>query len=422
MIRSLSLALGLLLLAAAPAHAEQVELTAQARAADAEFLLTATPPRSAATICMVDTGVNVNPDTSGVIARLTISDAPSDQSPTLHGTQMAMFISAQRNAFGTVGFWPAARIVSVRANIAGQDRFSPSDYTDGVKLCSDVATLFGVKVIVLPLSSELPLAPEDASDLKEELAAAHDVGINVVAAAGNLDGRAVGTPANLPGVISVGATHSGTGALCGFSAASASFLAPGCGLDGADPATGAPSLDQQGTSEASAIFAAALAALRTWRPDLSADDAAGVLRSSATRTTAGPGLDLAAAFRASGLTSIVGEPVAAVPSPQPPPQPTATPSAPKSRLLRPKIHVRSRGAGRRRTVVVKATNRPARTQLSVSVYARTSKGKLRLTVTRIRTSATVEIRTRSWRRIKAHFVDPTKQRLDSAETVFNNHT
>ena len=304
---------------------------------------------------------------------------------------MAMFIGAQPNGFGMVGFWPTARIVSVRANIAGQDRFTPSDFTDGVKLCSDVATLLGVKVIALPMSSELPLTAGDASDLKEELSAAHDLGINVVAAAGNTDGRSVGAPANFPGVIAVGGTHTGSGALCGFSATGASVLTPGCALDGADPSTGAPSLVQQGTSEASVILAAALAALRTWRPDVSADSAVRLLTEHATRTIDGLNLNLAAAFRAAGLASIVGAPIgnaSPTPEPSPAPSPTATPtpSAPplKVHLPKPKLTVRTHGVGRKRILVVKAANRPPKTRLSVSVYARTPKGKLRLSVKRVR--------------------------------------
>ena len=109
MIRAVSLAFAIALLAAAPAAAEPVELTRQAKAAHTEFLLTATPPGPAATICLVDTGVNVNADTAGVIGRLAFTGEASDQSLTLHGTSMAMFIGAPSNGFGMVGIWPAAQ-------------------------------------------------------------------------------------------------------------------------------------------------------------------------------------------------------------------------------------------------------------------------------------------------------------------------
>ena len=109
MIRHLSLAIFASLAFASSASAEQVEITAQAKAARAEFLLSAIPPGPAAAICLVDTGVNVNPDTSNVIARLSVSGPASDESPTLHGTQMAMYIGAPLNGFGMVGMWPHAR-------------------------------------------------------------------------------------------------------------------------------------------------------------------------------------------------------------------------------------------------------------------------------------------------------------------------
>ena len=176
---------------AAPAAAEQVDVTSQAKAARAEFLLSAIPPTPAAAICMVDTGVNVNPDTSSVIARLKVSGQATDQSPTWHGTQIAMFIGAQANRYGMVGLWPAARVVSIRANVPGQDTFIASDYIDGFKRCYDTAAVYGTKVIALALSSNVALTTEDATVLQEEVDVARASGISVVAAAGNSNGQPV---------------------------------------------------------------------------------------------------------------------------------------------------------------------------------------------------------------------------------------
>ena len=57
-MKRLVLAFLLLLVASPAAGAEPIEVTAQAKAAAADFLLRATPPGPAATICLVDTGVN----------------------------------------------------------------------------------------------------------------------------------------------------------------------------------------------------------------------------------------------------------------------------------------------------------------------------------------------------------------------------
>ena len=292
----------------ATAMAEQVEVTAQSKAARADFLLRSTAPSLGATICLVDTGVDINPDTTAIVDRLKITGEATDQSPTKHGTQMAMFIGAPANGYGMVGIWPAARIVSVRANVPGEDAFTPAGYINGVKLCNDVALLYGIKIIALPLSSELALSPNDQQALQEEVDAARETGISVVAAAGNNYGRPVGAPANITGVLPVGASDSSSGGLCTFSATGALLIAPGCAIDGADPITGAPSTQQQGTSHAAAIAVAAVSALRTWRPDLSPNDVDRLLNETATPSLGGRNLDLAAAFRAAGLASVSGPP------------------------------------------------------------------------------------------------------------------
>jgi hypothetical protein len=404
MIRLGVITLSLAALLAAPAAAEQIDVTAQAKAARAEFLLSAASPNPAATICMVDTGVNVNPDTSGVIARLAVSGEATDLSATLHGTQMAMFMGAARNGFGMVGLWPAARMVSVRANLPGQDAFSTAGYINGIRTCGDATMAYGVKVVVLPSSSPLPFAPAEEAALRDEILGLRATGINVVAAAGNSGGMSVGLPGTIPGVIAVGASDTVTGAACGFSAAGTTLSAPGCTLDGADPVSGTPLTAQQGTSESSVLVATALAALRTWRPDLGPDEAERLLAA-----TAHPVLDLTAAFGAAGLAS-VAPPVPAtaistpIPSPQPSPQPTATP---QRRLAKPSVIARLSGSGPKRTLTVRAANRPRGARLTVRVYARGSHGKLRRVASQTQQSATVRLRVRGWRRVTAAFSDPS---------------
>src|SRR3954454_9813928 len=108
----------LALTGAPPADAEYKTTTSQAVAAHAEWLPYAPPPpNGAAAVCLVDTGVDLNPDTSPtVIDRIALDGGgTSDLSPSKHGNQMAMVMGAPLNGWGMVGFWPGVRIVSVRA-------------------------------------------------------------------------------------------------------------------------------------------------------------------------------------------------------------------------------------------------------------------------------------------------------------------
>src|SRR3954454_13630341 len=107
----------LALTGAPPADAEYKTTTSQAVAAHAEWLPYAPPPpNGAAAVCLVDTGVDLNPDTaSNVIARIALDGGdPSDLSDSKHGTEMAMVMGAPINGWGMVGAWPQVRIVSVR--------------------------------------------------------------------------------------------------------------------------------------------------------------------------------------------------------------------------------------------------------------------------------------------------------------------
>jgi hypothetical protein len=412
MIRAFATALTLALAGAVPAAAEQVEVTAQAKAARADFLLKATPPGPAAVICLVGTGVDPNADTPGVIDRISLEGPIFDTSPTSHSTRMAMYIGAPSNGFGMVGIWPAARIVSIRANIAGQDAFTPAGFNFGLKQCDKDATFYGIKVAVLTMSAETPLTADETEAIGGTVAAARAHGLNVVIAAGDNSGRGPGVPANFPGAFSIAAASSSSGGLCPFSATGALLVAPGCTLDGAD-ATGQPTTTDQGTGYSAAIVAASLAALRTWRPDLTPDEADRLLSDTAA---AGHRLDLGAAFTAAGFGALV--PPVVTPSPAPPAAPPP-PVVVKRRLAKPKFTVRASGHGAKRTITVRLKNRPKGAKASVRVYVRGRHGTLKRAATRTRSSSVIRIRVRSWRRVTAGFSDPTGQRLPSLSAILN---
>src|SRR5213592_2980095 len=132
----------LALTGAPPSAAEYKTTTAQALAAHAEWLPYAPPPEhGAAAVCLVDTGVDINPDTATtVIDRIALDGGdPGDQSPSKHGTQMAMVMGAPINDWGMVGFWPGVRIDSVAVRLGPDGRLSYSTYRTGLQRCIDRA-------------------------------------------------------------------------------------------------------------------------------------------------------------------------------------------------------------------------------------------------------------------------------------------
>src|SRR3954470_4301932 len=143
----------LALTGAPPATAEYKTTTAQALAAHAEWLPYAPPPpNGAAAVCLVDTGVDLNPDTaSNVIARIALDGGdPSDLSDSKHGTQMAMVMGAPINDWGMVGFWPGVKIVSVRPSFGASGRFPYAGYRNAIEACVERASSLHLVAIALP--------------------------------------------------------------------------------------------------------------------------------------------------------------------------------------------------------------------------------------------------------------------------------
>lgn len=311
-----AVALAALLLLPSAAGAETA-ITTQAVADNGAFLPYAPAPAQLAGLCLVDTGVNLNPDTEGVVVDRTAIDHASgeDVSLTLHGTVMAMMAGAPANGWGMVGTAPRAiQMISVRVLEPGATTFPFSSYAAGITECLQLRHKYNIRVINLSLGvSEMPTS-EGYEEVGNAVKEASDYGVALVAAAGNDDGGAVEYPAAYPGVLSVGATDTQGGGFCSFSnrGEGLRLLAPGCDLDGAEPTTGAANYNYwQGTSEASAIAAAALDALDSYQPGLSPEAAEKDL------TEADNGvLDIAQTFRNAGLGAIVTAGEAAEPGAQ----------------------------------------------------------------------------------------------------------
>jgi hypothetical protein len=281
-------------------------ITAQAVADGGAFLPYAPAPAQVAGLCLVDTGVNLNPDTEGVVVERTALDGGSgnDVSSTLHGTLLAMMAGAPANGWGMIGTAPhAIQIVSVRIVEPEQTTFPFTAYSSGITECLELRHKYNIRVINLSLGSSEEPSAEAIEFVGNAVERATNYGVAVVAAAGNDDGGPVEYPAAYPSVLSVGATDTQGGGFCSFSnrGEGLRLLAPGCDLDGANPVTGEPDYDYwQGTSEASAIAAAALDALDSYQPGLSPEAGEKDL------TEADNGvLNIAQTFRNAGLGAIV---------------------------------------------------------------------------------------------------------------------
>src|SRR5437763_9616949 len=138
-------------LATAPtARAERV-FTSQAVAADAVDIGWLEPPAQRAAVCLVDSGVDMNPDTANVIARLAVDGGDGgDVSSEKHGTLMAMIASAPYDGFGMVGAAPSVNVVSVRAmSPGGGETYTSADVTGAIRLCQKKRLAYNIKVLEL---------------------------------------------------------------------------------------------------------------------------------------------------------------------------------------------------------------------------------------------------------------------------------
>jgi hypothetical protein len=306
----------------------EVAVSTQAQADDGGFLAYAPAPAQPSGLCLVDTGVDVNPDTqTSVVYRSAIDGGTgNDVSPDSHGTIMAMMAAAPANGWGMVGTAPSAvQIVSVRILEPGQTTFPFAYYTAAINVCLQLQSEYNIKVINLSLGTSQTPSSADYTAIGSAVARANNYGVDVVAAAGNDTGGPLDYPAALPDVLSVGATDARMTGFCGFSnrGSGLRLLAPGCDLDAADPTSGVADENYwQGTSEASAIAAAALTALRAYEPTITPQAAEKDLTGADNGT-----LDIAQAFQNAGLADVVAAGTAAEAA-APSPGGSSAPSAP----------------------------------------------------------------------------------------------
>jgi hypothetical protein len=349
------------------ASAASPPITRQAAAAHAEFLAYAPPPAGGAkALCLVDTGVDANPDTTPGLVSATALDGGtgSDVDPLRHGTIDAAI--AGGFGHGVLGAWPQLKIVSIRATDNPDPGQLPSyqwdDYTAAITQCAKSLATAQVAASVIPLSSKIPPTPDQVTEFSDAIAKARAKDIALLAAAGNEPG-AVQLPGSQPGFLPVGAADTVAGGICPFSASTGlAFFAPGCTLDQID-AVDNPFCCGNGTSQASAFVAGVLVALRSYAPTLTALQATQLLVSTARNGN----LDASAAFKAAGLGAIVDAGTAAIPKPPPPAVAVAPPvpaAAPPVALARPRV---KRATWRRGVLLITLRSFPSGARLHAKI-------------------------------------------------------
>jgi Subtilase family len=358
----------------APAVGSELPFPSQQRQSDRGAPLPfASAPTRPAGLCIIDSGLTLNPDLEPVVVDREALDGgdPGDVDPGLHGTRMAMEAAAvPGNGWGMVGAAPGAvRIVSIRATNTA-DGLSFNAYKQGMLLCEIRAATYNIKVISLSVGFQGTPPPEQLSQLEDAVTEARSTyGLDVVAAAGNEGASQVSYPAAAPGVLAVGASNAQREP-CAFSntGPQLALLAPGCDLEEANPLTGTVEYNEAGTSFSEADDAAVLAALRAYRPDLGPEQAEQLMRSTAA--AAGGVLDVSALFRAAGLGGVIADGEAHEPKPQLTPAPTqarspaTTPTAKRrAHLVKPRVRIRRRG----KILTVRLLNLPRGDRLAASL-------------------------------------------------------
>lgn len=371
---------------ATQAAANELTVTAQAVFSHGEFLTQAPASPSQGVLCLVDSGVDVNPDTEAMLVgrESVLGGTTDDVTAYHHGTYVAMVAGAAANGWGMVGAWPGLRVLSVRALPEGTENLSGDAYRDGILSCRQAKRARGVDVKVIELALGGPMqgrTPAELADLNEAIARARADEISIVSAAGN-DGGPVNAPAALPGVLAVAAA-SRDGALCAFSSRGpeVDLAALGCGMDVAQVPGGEVGIGQS-TSLASAYAAGVLTALRSFRPDLTAVQAEAMLS-----TTVGGNLDAAAAFRTAGLGQLVDAYVPPPPAPQP-----AAPqcNAATAICVSPRV-TRATKRGRRVTIRLASVPKGAKTLVRVDGRRR-YQGRSKRIVLKVRRFKTISLR------------------------------
>jgi hypothetical protein len=408
--------------------------TVQQAAVDALFLQYAPAPPLPGIVCLVDSGVDPSPDTTPILAGnyalspgTNTADELAALNPPLpgghpdgHGTYMAMIAAAPANGWGMVGLAPTSvRIFNMKTLAAGQTTFAFSEYSSAISACQALTATMPVSVVNLSLGSGTQPTGEELEKLENDVRSAHKAGLGVIAAVGN-EGGSVQAPADVEGVLGVGASDANPanlGAFCPFSnrGTGLALLAPGCGSQSEPGAgngieiafsdDGAPAW-AEGTSEAAVLVSAAEASMRAYSPTLGYSKAQGCITSTLAN---GGNLDVAAAFDACGLGQVVSEGMATYRAANPAPTQPSNTGPPAATLFQTKPAQQpepriTRIAFKKHRLTITVADIPTGLRLRLVVQERGKLGRL-VTVAQTTTGRrTSTLRARRWDRIVATFL------------------
>ena len=228
-------------------------------------------------VAVIDTGVDfTHPEfVARAETRSLNPQSTVDSLGDFHGTAVASVVGAPSNGVGMVGVYPQASLYSYDADLSGE--ITNTDLIQGI---AEAARLKRV-VINLSVGSTRP-----DPLLDDAVLAAVRSGALIVAASGNFGPNSAPTyPADLPHVLTVGATdHAGLAAAFTSASDSVDLVAPGVGISVAVPylytVDGYQFLN--GTSFSAPIVSGAAALVWTMRSELDSGQIFGLLRSSAT--------------------------------------------------------------------------------------------------------------------------------------------
>ncbi len=250
---------------------------------------TLTPPRAGRPVTIIDSGIDItHPEFLGRANTETLNEQEPAGIGGEHGTSVASIVAAPANGVGIVGVYPEALLRSWDAAKGQGTQLETFQIVQGVIAAADK----GPGVINLSLGGD---TREDV--IEQAIYEAIRKGSLVVAASGNSgdDGNALGYPASIPHVLTVGASNPSNG-IAPFSSRSrfVDLAAPGVAIPIAT-ALSKGWRTGEGTSFASPLVSGAAAWVWTVRPALDASQLFEIMRRSAADVGA-PGRDDAAGF------------------------------------------------------------------------------------------------------------------------------
>ncbi|MFJ9522159.1 S8 family serine peptidase [Kitasatospora sp. NPDC101801] len=226
-------------------------------------------------VAVIDQGVDTtHPDLAGqVLPGYDPGGQGREKKPTVdHGTSMAAIIAAKGHGgnAGVVGMAPGAKILPIFKNTAANSDGIP----EGIRWAADN----GARVINLSQTSPGAASPR----MNDAIAYAAAKDVLIIAGVGNDGSTPIGNPANVPGVLAVGAFDK-TGKIWAKSnyGPEVMLTAPGSEIVVAGDCSGSKYCSVNGTSPATAYVSGTAALLRAKFPNLTAGQIANRLVKSA---------------------------------------------------------------------------------------------------------------------------------------------